>query len=1206
MTNSSAASRKGRKVPFILQWNCASLQPRLHELNLHLRSSPIPLLALSEAGLPNMRSISGYTAYRNATISTFPNGSAILYVRNNYNHSEVDVRDLCSDELDMAAVRVQIQDKIICVASIYMRPRVKVNVQQIIANLVKRCSGRLIICGDWNAHHSLWGDTRNDRRGQDLAHTFEKNNLVVANDGSPTFYRPPSSLSAIDITVHSLDLNITWEISADTMGSDHFPIYVSIEGYRPKYQRSFSVTHWDRFRSTLNIHKGDIITAIKESKTAATVNIQLPDNYPSPDLTLLNLCAERRRAQRRFRRTGNPEIKTHLNRINAKIRRYTTRLRRCHWADMCASLNAHSPIPRIWRVLDSLSGQRRTRKPFSCMSLVTGENMETLSERFAVHFAYAKFKSKMNIVLNTTSSPLDAPFTLKELLSALRKCRRRSAPGPDGITTQMLKNLPPPFTARLLEYFNEIWKRGLIPDTWKTSWVVPILKSGKAPTEPSSYRPVSLTSCVAKVMERMVHGRLTWWLETKRPLPHCMTGFRPRLCTADSILDFVSAAEHSRNIGHHTIVVFFDVAKAFDNVDVAAVVRQLTGMGITGQVQTFIWNFLHNRSLQVRLGSTLSEPRQSHRGLPQGCVLSPLLFNLVMAGLPSALTKLPKQVDISLYADDICLWVSGHKCSNLKTIMQAAISSTQEYLATVGLAISAEKTAFMVIPGLRRRAGPVILSLGDIRLRRVRRYKFLGVIIDSTLNWKSAVDLMVRSSTAARNVVRRVAGMGWGNAPRSMLALHSSLVLSRMLYMLPYVSPSMTQYERLEVIHRQGLRTTIGVHQATNCEKLYRETEASTVRLLATERLLHHIIRLSTTRAGMYFLRRLSRRTKSHFHACFNTLSVLGWSPPTSQSKPQKVWTPWDVDFPDITETIPRMSAKHLISAPEGKCLVEDHLTSTYPGYLRVYTDGSVRYRMSSTAAYVIPDLNCMWKARLDRAVSSTVAEAIAIREALDALLYVQPQPTVILTDSRATLSRLQNSDDEITHTALTTLRRLQTLGFKINFQWIPSHIGISGNEAADRLAAEAHCEIPSLVSPTDPREHILAVREHIASLSCAGKNVGFQPCVTKGLTRLEATTLYRLRTDSAWTPAFRYKINNISSPNCQLCNVRSDQEHILWECPLYDVPRQELSKNLERLGLPLQDSNEVIFPTGTRRKQMAVQRMLLQYLREANLMGTL
>lgn len=82
-------------------------------------------------------------------------------------------------------------------------------------------------------------------------------------------------------------------------------------------------------------------------------------------------------------------------------------------------------------------------------------------------------------------------------------------------------------------------------------------------------------------------------------------------------------------------------------------------MGITGHLLRFIQAFLSDRSMQVKLGTVLSRSRKITRGVPQGSVLSPMLFNVAMAGLPNALETVSKAVQISIYADDICIWLSG-------------------------------------------------------------------------------------------------------------------------------------------------------------------------------------------------------------------------------------------------------------------------------------------------------------------------------------------------------------------------------------------------------------------------------------------------------------------------------------------------------------------------------------------------------------------
>lgn len=96
------------------------------------------------------------------------------------------------------------------------------------------------------------------------------------------------------------------------------------------------------------------------------------------------------------------------------------------------------------------------------------------------------------------------------------------------------------------------------------------------------------------------------------------------------------------------MAAFLDIQAAFNNVEPASVLVQLTSRGVTGRVQGFLEGFLSNPSIQVKLGSTLSQSRPVHRGLPQGSVLSPLLFNIAVSGLPAALPNSRIPIDISM------------------------------------------------------------------------------------------------------------------------------------------------------------------------------------------------------------------------------------------------------------------------------------------------------------------------------------------------------------------------------------------------------------------------------------------------------------------------------------------------------------------------------------------------------------------------------
>ena len=129
---------------------------------------------------------------------------------------------------------------------------------------------------------------------------------------------------------------------------------------------------------------------------------------------------------------------------------------------------------------------------------------------------------------------LNALFTLREMETQLERCKD-TAPGPDDIMISMIKNLATPAKSTLLTALNKLWEAGVYPEQWRREIKLPFLKPGKDPNLPSSYRPITLTSCICKLFERMVNHRLMWFLEKNNILCPEQSGFRKHKSTIDSL-----------------------------------------------------------------------------------------------------------------------------------------------------------------------------------------------------------------------------------------------------------------------------------------------------------------------------------------------------------------------------------------------------------------------------------------------------------------------------------------------------------------------------------------------------------------------------------------------------------------------------------------------------------------------------------------------
>ena len=197
-------------------------------------------------------------------------------------------------------------------------------------------------------------------------------------------------------------------------------------------------------------------------------------------------------------------------------------------------------------------------------------------------------------------------FNLDELVEAIQ-LSHDSATGPDEIHYQMLKHLPENSLETLLNIFNYIWTTGKFPEDWTLETIIPIPKPGKDPADPNNYRPTALTSCLCKTLQRMINKRLTWFLESNNHISRFQSGFRSDRSTTDNLVRLETFIRDAFIKKEHVVAVFFDLEKAYDTTWRYGILKDIHKLGLRGRLPTFIENFLADRTMQVRVGSSLSD-----------------------------------------------------------------------------------------------------------------------------------------------------------------------------------------------------------------------------------------------------------------------------------------------------------------------------------------------------------------------------------------------------------------------------------------------------------------------------------------------------------------------------------------------------------------------------------------------------------------------
>ena len=213
-----------------------------------------------------------------------------------------------------------------------------------------------------------------------------------------------------------------------------------------------------------------------------------------------------------------------------------------------------------------------------------------------------------------------SPFSLNELSTAISNLSSSTASGPDQIAYPLLKHLPEPAQLLLLSLFNRSWHSHTFLSCWKPTTIIPIHKPEKPTSSPSSFRPISLTSCISKLFERLILSRLTFHLESNHLLSTCQAGFRPGRSSLDQILTLSQSiwdGFQKKKPPDRTILASVDFSKAFDSVWHSALFHKLLSLKLPPCFVLWVRSFLSDRRAKVQVGGSHSRSFRIRHGVPR-------------------------------------------------------------------------------------------------------------------------------------------------------------------------------------------------------------------------------------------------------------------------------------------------------------------------------------------------------------------------------------------------------------------------------------------------------------------------------------------------------------------------------------------------------------------------------------------------------------
>jgi len=356
------------------------------------------------------------------------------------------------------------------------------------------------------------------------------------------------------------------------------------------------------------------------------------------------------------------------------------------------------------------------------------------------------------------SHMLNCPFTKAEVRRSLASFTNHKAYGPDLVHIQFLKRLPCVSHEILLCLYNGLLKLGHVPTILKKRWITPIVKPGKTGRIPKDLRPISLTSYIGKILEKMLQYRLVTYLSQLELIDTAQFAYLPGRSTSDSLVYLLDRIQRNLNNSRQATsnVVFFDFSSAFDTVRHNLLLWKLQfEYFITGVFLVLITQLLIDRLSAVKIDNCLSTWIPDTLGVPQGGALSPLLYILYMDGL--GVLNCIQGLYLSLFADDLCLFTDSMRQYEQHKCLQEGIFFIQWYSLQLGLKLNLTKTVHAQFHNCPRTPPrhPTLQFSQHINNHFALLYdfdvldndlsltftdepvKYLGIMLDPTLNFKA-------------------------------------------------------------------------------------------------------------------------------------------------------------------------------------------------------------------------------------------------------------------------------------------------------------------------------------------------------------------------------------------------------------------------------------------------------------------------------------
>jgi Skp family chaperone for outer membrane proteins len=791
--------------------NIRSANKNANDLSIHMRTlnHEFDIIALTETWLnQNNTEINGFPHYNheyNFRKSKKGGGVSIL-LKDSIQYKVLNDVSFSTDIFESLFIEINMRQKNVVVGCIYRPPNSDIvtfnDEMDVLLKQISHLNRNVYLLGDFNIN-LLKTSTHQS--------TYEFINTMFSSSFIPLINRPTrvtaNTATLIDnifTNRHDLGKHINGIIPTDV--SDHFSVFhiiytddVPHQVSSKSYKRCLNDITMNKFSSRIQSIDWNAVTQSTDVETAYRIffnsfsdtfdkTIPIKEvkhskvlNKPWITKGILTSIENKNKMYKSLKVNGDKSIEHEYKKIKNKLGNLLRQAEKRYYKDLLDKNKSN--LSRMWQTLNQVINRKKKIRENTTFK---HNNREISSDAdISNHFNQYFLNVAKNLNSNVPSNSMDPclymtsstekslffqPTSEEEILQIISNLKNSSS-GYDDIKVKLIKSVKHDILTPLAHICNLSFKEGKIPDSMKIAKILPIHKRGDKKLF-ANYRPVSILPAFSKIIEKLAYKRIMAFLDKHDVLYKYQFGFRKKRSTDMALYTLVDKFYEAIENDEFMVGIFLDLSKAFDTISHEILLRKLMFYGIRGTTNNWVKDYLTNRKQFVNYNNCKSRMGNIDIGIPQGSILGPLLFLLYI----NDIHKISDKLSFILFADDTNIFATGKSLPHISNILNTELSMITKWLQANKLSLNVAKTNFMIMSSSgKKRFNPsdCQIFIGGKSIELVNETKFLGVIIDDKLSWKSHINHICNKVSKGIGIIIRARQLLYGE---SLQTLYNALI----------------------------------------------------------------------------------------------------------------------------------------------------------------------------------------------------------------------------------------------------------------------------------------------------------------------------------------------------------------------------------------------------------------------------------------------